>query len=575
MAGGKETPRQKMIGLMYLVLMALLAMNVSKEIINAFITLDNKLQQSNEAFLAKGSSAYARVEAANTISANPVNQFWLKKADNVRKLAEGLNTFVFDLKSTMLAESIAGPGADKMRWTEENANGRLVIKDLLDEEDPFDKKDDYDTPTNMFGGEPGSPGFLRGEEIRNRIHNYRDSLILELSYGFGNKPTIELPIIDAADFKSKLAKLKSKDTLILSQIFRNLTQPETMKNHGEDQAWQVVLFDHAPVVAAAAMFTSMQNDIRDNEASALEFVASKVEAPPVKFNKVAAISYGSQYVNQGDSVDVRVIVAAWDTLSQVKAVYSLDDSTMADKINAPAANGAASIRFSAASVGQHRVDGAVMVKQNGKDVPVPFTFKYEVGAPNATVSPVDLMVLYRGYDNKLEVAAGGYPPESINISCSGCTISKKGEFYVAKTKGTGKTATISVSAKVDGKTVPVAKKEFRVFRLPTPNAYFVNQTFDKPSMSTTVAKKGTVLKAMLGDSPLNIDYTVSSFEMIVPAAGGKVRTLPSKSARLTPDMKSAIKRMNRGGAITFTNIKAVKKGSSKPQKLGSLVFRLK
>ena len=81
--------------------------------------------------------------------------------------------------------------------------------------------------------------------------------------GYGSKPTLQLPITDSADFKTKLAALKTKDKAILSQMYRNLTQPETMKNHGEDQAWQVVMFDHAPIVAASAMFTSIQNDVRD------------------------------------------------------------------------------------------------------------------------------------------------------------------------------------------------------------------------------------------------------------------------------------------------------------------------
>lgn len=573
MAGGKETPRQKMIGLMYLVLMALLAMNVSKEIINAFITLDGKLQTSNEAFLSKGVAAYGRVEAANTISANPVNQFWLKKADNVKKYAAAIDNYIFDLKATMLAEAVA-PGSDKNTWVNTAEDGTRKIKDLLDPENEYPKKDDYDTPTRMFGGVAGTPGFDKGAEIRNRIHSYRDSLLVELSYGYGSKPTLQIPIESDEDWKTKLAGLKTKDTLILSQIYRNLTQPETMKNHGEDQAWQLVMFDHAPIVAASAMFTSIQNDIRDNEASALEFVASKVEAPPVKFNKVAAISYGKGYVNQGDSLDVNVIVAAWDTLAKVNANYALDDSTMAETFKATPANGSAKIKLSASSVGQHRIDGAVMVKQNGKDVPVPFTFKYEVGAPNATISPFDLQVLYRGWDNRLEVSAGGYPPESISVSCSGCSVSKKGEFWVARTSGNAKKATLSVSAKVDGKSVAVAKKEFRIFNIPAPSAYFANQTFDRPTIKAGLAKQGTKLVAKLGDSPLDVKYTVVSFEMSVPVAGGKVKTLKSRGANLSGEMRAAIKKMRPGSSITFANIRAKKQGSSKSLPVPSLSFRL-
>ena len=577
MAGGKETPRQKMIGLMYLVLMALLAMNVSKEIINAFITLDGKLQTSNQAFQAKSGAAYTRVMTANATSSNEVNKFWLNKADKVKGYAAAIDNYIFDLKATMLAEATEGPGADKSRWTETLEDGTVVIKDLLDEEDPYGKKDDYDTPTRMFGGVKGTQGFDKGAEIRERIHSYRDSLIQELSYGYKGKPVVTLPIESEEALKDQLKNMTMKsDTTTLLQIYRNLTQPETMKNHGEDQAWQLVMFDHAPIVAASAMFTSIQNDIRDNEATALEFIASKVEAPPVKFNKVAAIPVGKQYVNQGDSLDVKVIIAAWDTMAQVKAGYWVNDTTMNEdnKQEASPLRGKAGIKIPATAVGPQRLDGYVLVQENGKDVRQYWSFDYEVGAPNATVSPADLQVLYRGWDNKLEVAAGGYPPEAISVSCSGCSVSKKGEFYIAKTSGNARSATISISANVDGKSVPVAKKEFRIFNLPTPSAFFANQTFDRPTIKSGLAKQGTKLIAKLGDSPLKVDYAVTSFEMSVPAPGGKTRVLRSRGPNLSSEMRQAIAQMRPGAMLTFSNIRARKQGSSKDQPVPSLSFRL-
>lgn len=575
MAGGKETPRQKMIGMMYLVLLALLAMNVSKEIINAFVTLDKKLQASNGAFITKAEAAFSRIEAAKTISPNPINNFWYEKANRVAKIADAANNYIFDLKAKMLAEASDGVGADINRWVIVESDGTRKIKDLVDPNDDYPKKDDYDTPTRNFGGAAGSAGYQKGAEIRERVHSYRDSLLKELAEVYGSKAAFEIPLGDDENaFYSQLNKFDPKDTTILVQLYRNLSLPKTMLNHGEEQAWQLAMFDHAPIVAASAMFTSMQNDIRDAHASAMEFLATKVEAPPVKFNAVEPMAIGIPYINQGDSIDVKVMIAAYDSTSQVKAFYSVDDSTLATKVDAVSKRGYASVKLAGSGTGNHRLDGRVVVTRNGKDEEIPWKFEYTVGEPNASVSPYDLMVLYRGWDNKIEVSASGFPPDAIQVTCSGCSIGRSGEFYVAKVTGMAKEATISVSANVDGKSTQIAQKKFRIFNLPVPNAYFANQTFDRPSIKKTLAAQGTKLIAKLGDSPLNINYKVVSFEMIVPGAGGKVVTLSARGENLSGDMRSAINAMKPGSSITFSNIKVIKEGSSKPIPVPALAFRV-
>lgn len=574
MAGGKETPRQKMIGLMYLVLMALLAMNVSKEIINAFITLDNKLIEGNEAFVSKGNSAFGRIALANQVTNNDVTNFWHAKAERVRGIAKRMDTYIFDLKAIMLAESATGPGSDINDWVNTAEDGTRSIKDLLEVDAEFPKKDDYDTPTRMYGGEAGLPGYEKGAEIRTKIHLLRDSLIYEVAtHKFGGDFTfnIENGIADTTALQEGLKGVNEKDVAVIKQLYFSLTQPETMKNHGEDQAWQVVMFDHAPVVAAAAMFSSIQNDVRNAEATTLDHLLTKVEVPPVKFNRVEAKPIGAAYVNQGDSLNLKVIIAAWDDSEFVESEYSFDEGATQNAIKE---KGYASISAPSTSVGPHTLKGNVMVEVDGKKVAQPWTFDYVVGAPNATASPADLNVLYRQWDNKIEVSAGGYPPESIKVSCSGCSISKKGEFYIAKVSGTGKKATISISADVDGRTVPIAKKEMRIFPLPDPRPYFAGQTFDRTALKVGKAKQGVKLVAKLGDSPLNVPYEVTSFEMYVPGKGGKVEVLKSKSSRLSSQMRGAISKMRPGASISFSKIEAKVVGKGKPKPIPPLTFKL-
>jgi gliding motility-associated protein GldM len=572
MAGGKETPRQKMIGLMYLVLMALLAMNVSKEIINAFITLDKKLQSSNGAFVTKAMAAYSRIEAAKTVSPNPINNFWKEKADRVAALAEATNEYIFDLKASMLAEAAEGPGADKMRWVVVDEDGTKRIKDLADPLDEYQKKEDYDTPTRLYGGAAGTPGYTKGAEIRQRIHSYRDSLLKELAEVYGSKATFDIPLTeDPSSFYSQLSKFEPKDTTVLVSLYKNLTQPEKMLNHGQEQAWQLVMFDHAPVVAASAMFTSIQNDIRDAQASAMEFLATKVEAPPVKFNAVEPLALGLPYVNQGDSIKVKVMIAAYDSTSTVKAFYSKNDSTLKNRVDAQSKRGYAFIGIPGTDVGEHRLDGRIVVTRNGKDEEIPWKFEYQVGAPNASVSPIDLNVLYAGgWKNRIEVSASGYPAEDIQVTCTGCTISKSGKEWIAVVSGGSKTAKISVSAKGGGN---IAQKDFRVFPLPKPMLYFGGQSAESSTMQLQLAKSQAKVFAKLGDSPLNVPYDVSSFEMLIPQADGTVKPVKANGPNLNGDMKSALQKMKKGQVITFTSVQ-VKGPNGKAIPIGGLTFRL-
>ena len=228
------------------------------------------------------------------------------------------------------------------------------------------------------------------------------------------------------------------------------------------------------------------------------------------------------------------------------------------------------------SVGEHVVVGTIAVKEKGVKKWKPWKFKYSVGAPNAAVAAADLNVLYRNWDNRLKVSASGYDPSTISVNGSGgVSVSKKGDYYIAKVKGNAKKATINVTAKdAKGNSVSLAKEEFRIFSLPTPQIYFANQSIDKPVLSRAMARKASKLVAKLGNSPLNVPYEVTEFEMVV-VKNGKMATLKSKNAKLTGAMKAAIKKMAAGTMLTFSGVKARKVPGGKPMPIGGIAFKLK
>jgi gliding motility-associated protein GldM len=164
MAGGKETPRQKMIGMMYLVLLAMLAMNVSKQIINAFVTLNDKLAVSENALVAKTEGTYQMFDAKMVLPENKkIVKPWLDRAHQIKDLANGLNNFLVTECSAMLEVVEQKPWHEFVEET-----GVAHLKPLMD----VTQKDNYDVPTAFFAAE--GPGTKRGQELRNRIHNYRD-----------------------------------------------------------------------------------------------------------------------------------------------------------------------------------------------------------------------------------------------------------------------------------------------------------------------------------------------------------------------------------------------------------------
>jgi len=288
MGGGKETPRQKMIGLMYLVLMALLAMNVSKEVILAFVTLNDKIEsgiQIVETSTANELGSFDKAMAGlKAQKAGPAEIAKLEAlqgdALQVRKWTRELSNEFVRLTSEMIKLSQDGMFGKENAEASAQANhyveigeGDNVIYKLMPLSH-LEKKDDYDTPSNMFIGIQGDFKNPEGMYIKDSITNYRDRLCKLIGdhpgekegevYSFTPPEGLLLAKDDAesrAAFRSELVgamgTVDPKDTAIIIQLYSLLTPPEVTDNHGEEYPWVAKLFDHTPMVAAAAMFTSL------------------------------------------------------------------------------------------------------------------------------------------------------------------------------------------------------------------------------------------------------------------------------------------------------------------------------
>lgn len=586
MAGGKETPRQKMIGLMYLVLMALLAMNVSKEVINAFVTLNNNIDVANkDVIYANGKLIDEMAAKAKNPELGPKEKeeadMWYQRGLDVHAMCRRTANFFMNEANDMLSTGEAG------EWVEEKGDGFLSISDLNNHDHPYNKKDDYDVPTRMFVGDNFKKINERGTALKTTLEVYRDSLCILIADkkkedGTGNysfTPPADLHKANQEDtswiegLSSALESVKPSDHAAIKEIYAILTVPEHVHNHGEEYPWQAGQFDHAPMAAAAAIFTGIKSKVVQAEKVALNNFGEQSQAPPFKFNKIEPLSFASTaYINQGDSLNMRVMIAAYDSTAATEIEYWVDDSTYSEANKISSSKNDVTL---AGGVGDHYVYGHIAVEtKSGKEWKRFKPFKYSVGSPNAAISAYDLNVLYAGWKNRLKVSAGGFDPSTVSVSCSGCdNISKEGDFWVAKASKVGKTATLSVSAKdANGASVSLATEEFRIFPLPKPTPKYGGVGVESSSISATVAKLGPPLQADLSGSPLNVDWKITGFEMLI-VKNGKVAKLTSNSNKMTGDMKNALKTLGKGSSLTLTNIKAAgPSGKSVP--IGALAFVL-
>ena len=668
MGGGKETPRQKMIGLMYLVLMALLAMNVSKEIINAFVTLNNKLESSIEqveSFNTNLSGEFATKLATLKATGAPPDElarveFHKNTNDDIVKLTRHMcndivkrNLYLLisaaatdtkfaefdDIEEAIVSDNAEAKVKLKALVSKVNDLGLIAVDEHhelhgaetdhdeyhnplfhIDDEgyihirdlSTYTKKDDYDTPTRLLAGPNFKEIAPEGLHLMENLHHYRNGLIAlianhpsdTLEGGVVYQYKFDTTLIDDPDFlmsesdrksfervvDSIIAfeiqenKLDPKDSEAVRNIYVRMTIPKKVMNHGEEYPWIFGQFDHAPIVAASAVMTSVRSDVLQVQTLASQLVSSRVKVQSFNFNKIDPLAFSAtSYINQGDSLGLRVMIAAYDSSEAMELKYWVDDSSQLKKNeseqdleNMQTFKGRAGQSVGiTGSVGDHVLSGFIAVKEKGVKKWKPWKFNYSVGSPNAAIAAADLQVLYMNWDNRIRVSASGYKPESIRLSARGGVTIKgpdsKG-FYIAKvTNVRAKDTKLVVSATDDkGKNVELASEVFRIFPLPKPTAFFGGQPGGR--MKKLDALQIPLLTAKLGDSPLNVPYKVVSFKM-EGTSNGIGYSFPSNRNRLSDKMRATIKKMSKGSVITFTNIK-VETGGKVSLLDGGLVIKL-
>jgi gliding motility-associated protein GldM len=530
MAGGKLPPRQKMIGMMYLVLTALLALNVSKEILDSFVTINDGLEKTISNFKEKNSDLYNDFEASYNENKEKVKPFY-DKAQAIRQSADEVSSYIDRIKVRIVADL---QKLDTSAVIGQNEAGRDTILSL----EYIDAKDNTDIGTSiLIGSEPSKPktGYLSATSLKLKLD----------------------------DFKNTVGSRIDTNSAIYKSMTKTFDFSDKKEGGGTTSSWETFNFYGVPAAATITLLSKLQTDIRNFESDAVKYLFASVDAASFKFNKLeAAVISPSNYILLGDTFKAEIFLAAMDSTKNPKIVVGKDIEadgegfkSSGDSLNVRMVDGKGYIKVPTRSEGEYTWKGAINFEApGGKIIPRTFETTYMVAKPSTTISATKMNVFYMGVPNPVSISAPGVPAESIRPSISGGGGSIKkgtgGEWIVNVTKpGDVK---ITVNAEVGGKSKVMGSMDFRVKQIPTPKALISGKSSGALSPRVLAAVSGLFLDMEGFVFDVKVDVISYEFSYVVD---GFTSTIKVNGGSITEDVKDKLRRVKRNTTVSFENVK--------------------
>ncbi len=491
MAGGKLTPRQKMINLMYLVFIAMLALNMSKEVLSAFGLMNEKFDESNKSAIRTNADMLAALESKGKEDAN-----FTKAAEESKKVSTITKGF-YDYLETLKADAIGK--------TEVDAETGKLPYEAMDKGDIIDEK--------WFQGDGYS---TKGKEIVATFAKY----VNDLKAVIGNN-----------------SKLKG----VVAEVSSKFNTADIKDGDGVTKKYLDYHFKGFPSISSLTKITSFQNDVKKAEADIYSILLGKaaVEASSMS-NYTALVVLDKSAYFQGEKVTGKVVLGRYD------------ENTKPTSFEGPGkiVNGQAVIDMTAGSVGEQNIKGKFTFLEDGKSIPLPFEGKYVVvPRPNsANISADKMNVVYRGLENPMTISFAGIGDNFVNASAPGLTkVGGNGKYNL--NPGSGTEVTVSVSGKMgDGKTVS-DKKMFRIKNIPAPAGAIGGTTGVTKGAKSRL--EVSTISAKLEDFLYDLNFEVTQFTFKVPGQPAIV----VNGDRVDSRCKAALARVTRGDQVTVSDIK--------------------
>jgi gliding motility-associated protein GldM len=513
MAGGKLTPRQKMINLMYLVFIAMLALNMSKEVLSAFGLMNEKFESVNQFSKEYNGTLLADLQKkAGENATNFAGPY--AKASQVKPITDEFFKYIEGLKKELTKE-----------YTPEN--GKLPYE-AMDKGAVIDE--------GWFEGDGYSK---KGKEFIAAIEKYKSDLIAI----FGKDVKYQ-PIIN--DIKAKFDLSDVKD------------------HEGVNKKYLDYHYKGFPAIASLAKLSAMQNDVMKTEQDIYNALIGNTNSviASMKNYKAMVIMDKSAFF-QGETVTGRVVLGRYDE-NTVPTSVSVGGGSVSME------NGAAVFKLSAGSVGEHDIKGKFTFIEDGKEVPIDIEDKYVVvpRPQSATISADKMNSVYRGVENPMTVSFAGIPDNDVKANAPGAwrSAGKAGKYNWNVTSVSGTTAKIAVTAKLpDGKTV-TDMKEFNVRPIPAPVPELRGKQGSSKGNKNDLAS--STINVAFPDFVFDVKTTVLSFELYVPGSAAMI----IQGNRFDAKAQAAIARCKRGDVVVINNIKTKIAGADGYTPKGSTSF---
>lgn len=413
MAGGKETPRQRMMGILYLVLLGLVALQIPDSLLDAFKNITDSLSQSKTNVQNGIGNTFEAFEKTKLKNEPERAKKPYEDAKKASQIADEFNNYVETIKNDLIAKT---GGIDE-------------------------KTHDYKGRADMDVSEREIVNKKKAAELRTKVDQTREALI---------------NLLDPKDRATTNVALSVQDP---------------PKNGIASKSWEEATFGEGiPMGASITALTKLQVDARNAESEVVKRILGKVDQAQVNLDKFAAVAVApSSYVIAGQPYTAQVFLTAFDSKSN--PAITVNGSSI------PVKDGVGTYTVNTSREGVQTWTGTIRVKQaDGTMKSYDVKQTYQVAKPSAVVSPDKMNVLYIGVENPVSVSAPGIPMDKLKVSISSGSLSGSNGHYNAKVSSIG-TARVTVSGEASpGKTTVLGTTEFRVKRIPDPKAQFAGKS---------------------------------------------------------------------------------------------------
>ena len=504
MAGGANSPRQRMINLMYLVFIAMMALNMGKEVLSAFGLMNEKLEAANERYQSTNDAVFDELEKKEQEKPEEYAEA-LKKAREVREMSNDYYTYLGTLKEDIMSQ--AGK-------TEAERKDFQV----MDKSDKLDEK--------FFKTDGLKPA---GQEFLDKIKGYRDGLIALL------------------DSKKDEALIN-----VIKQRFDTGENDKVKDREGNSVGWVQYNYEGFPYIAAVTKFSQLQSDVRQTEQDFYKAILGEKmqgELSMKHYTTLLEQSRGAYYANQ--EFDGAIVLGRKDKSTKPKKVELTLDGRPIPESQVEVVEGKVKLKVNTGNVGDHKIEGKLIYEQGGEEIPVDVSQSFTtIPRPNEAVISADKMnVVYRGVVNPMTISMPGVPDNQVNASAPGLS-RKSGPNYIMKPNAGSAEVTIVVTGTFDGQKFSSSKK-FRIKDIPKPEGAILRTTG-----AVKLAKANILageLSVAFNDFDFDLTTKVNSFRILVPGQPSVV--VQGSRVSASGAAAAAVNRAKKGDIIQISEIR--------------------